>query len=124
MTDNKKMMKVYTVMWGIIAIVYGLWMSFIMSWNQYPYIIPTEADLALPAADFIAKFDGMLYGPMYASETVYWLWVIGSTILLFFYAFFIKKILFAKKLGKGKTVVTVLPDTAERYFSTPLFEND
>lgn len=28
----------------------------------------------------------------------------------------------AKKLGKGKTVVTVLPDTGERYFSTPLFE--
>ena len=27
----------------------------------------------------------------------------------------------AQKLGKGKTVVTVLPDTAERYFSTPLF---
>ena len=27
----------------------------------------------------------------------------------------------AKKLGKGKTVVTLLPDTAERYFSTPLF---
>ncbi|MBQ9744811.1 MAG: cysteine synthase A [Clostridia bacterium] len=30
----------------------------------------------------------------------------------------------AKKLGKGKRVVTVLPDTAERYFSTPLFENE
>lgn len=29
----------------------------------------------------------------------------------------------AKMLGKGKTVVTVLPDTAERYFSTPLFED-
>jgi cysteine synthase A len=29
----------------------------------------------------------------------------------------------AKKLGKGKTVVTVLPDTAERYFTTPLFED-
>lgn len=29
----------------------------------------------------------------------------------------------AKKLGKGKTVVTVLPDTAERYFSTPLFRD-
>ena len=29
-----------------------------------------------------------------------------------------------KKLGKGKTVVTILPDTAERYFSTPLFENE
>ena len=28
----------------------------------------------------------------------------------------------ARKLGRGKTVVTVLPDTAERYFSTPLFE--
>jgi len=28
----------------------------------------------------------------------------------------------AKELGEGKTVVTVLPDTAERYFSTPLFE--
>ena len=28
----------------------------------------------------------------------------------------------AKKLGLGKTVVTVLPDTAERYFSTPLFD--
>ena len=29
----------------------------------------------------------------------------------------------AKVLGPGKTVVTVLPDTAERYFSTPLFED-
>ena len=29
----------------------------------------------------------------------------------------------ARKLGKGKRVVTVLPDTAERYFSTPLFED-
>lgn len=28
----------------------------------------------------------------------------------------------AKRLGKGKTVVTILPDTAERYYSTPLFE--
>ena len=28
----------------------------------------------------------------------------------------------ARKLGEGKTVVTILPDTAERYFSTPLFE--
>ena len=26
----------------------------------------------------------------------------------------------AKKLGSGKTVVTALPATAERYFSTPL----
>ena len=30
----------------------------------------------------------------------------------------------ARKLGKGKTVVTILPDTGERYFSTPLFQRD
>ena len=29
----------------------------------------------------------------------------------------------AERLGAGKTVVTILPDTAERYFSTPLFLN-
>lgn len=29
----------------------------------------------------------------------------------------------AKKLGPGKTVVTILPDTGERYFSTQLFED-
>ena len=29
----------------------------------------------------------------------------------------------AKRLGPGKTVVTILPDTAERYFSTPLFDD-
>ena len=29
----------------------------------------------------------------------------------------------AERLGEGHTVVTVLPDTAERYFSTPLFAN-
>ena len=28
----------------------------------------------------------------------------------------------AKELGKGKRVVTVLPDTGERYFSTILFD--
>jgi cysteine synthase A len=28
----------------------------------------------------------------------------------------------AKKLGKGKSIVTLLPDTGERYFSTPLFD--
>ena len=30
----------------------------------------------------------------------------------------------ARKLGPGKTVVTVLPDTAERYYSTPLFDGE
>ncbi|WP_394923337.1 cysteine synthase A [uncultured Robinsoniella sp.] len=30
----------------------------------------------------------------------------------------------AKKLGPGKRVVTILPDTGERYYSTELFEDD
>ena len=30
----------------------------------------------------------------------------------------------ARRLGQGKTVVTVLPDTAERYSSTPLFADE
>ena len=29
----------------------------------------------------------------------------------------------AERLGEGHTVVTVLPDTAERYFTTPLFDD-
>jgi cysteine synthase A len=29
----------------------------------------------------------------------------------------------ARKLGPGKRVVTLLPDTGERYYSTPLFDN-
>ena len=105
--DNKKMMKTYTGLWAIIAVVYGLWMNFIMIWDQYAYIIPTSSDMALPTEEFIAKFDGMLYEPLYANATVYWLWVIGSTILLFFYAFFIKKILFAEKLTKGTTIFCI-----------------
>ncbi len=105
--ENKKMMKTYTGIWAVIAVVYGLWMTFIMSWDQYAYIIPTDADMALPTEEFIAKFDGMLYEPLYANATVYWLWVIGSTALLLLYAFFIKKILFAEKLGKITTVFCI-----------------
>lgn len=108
MPENKKMMNVYTVMWAVIAVAYGLWMSLFMRWDQYAYIIPTEADMHLPTDQFIAKFDGMLYEPLYANATVFWLWVIGSTILLFFYAFFIKKILFAEKLTKPTTFFCVL----------------
>ncbi|MFO8069351.1 MAG: cysteine synthase A [Alkalibacterium sp.] len=31
---------------------------------------------------------------------------------------------YAEKLGKGKTVVTIAPDTGERYLSTPAFSED
>ncbi len=100
---KNKMMKAYTIMWGVISVVYGLWMAFFMSWDKYPYLIPTDADMALPAEEFIAKFDGILYEPLFTSEVTYWLWVVGSTALLVLYAFFIQKILFAEKLGKGMT---------------------
>lgn len=98
------MQKTYITVCGIIAAVYGLWMSLFMRWDQYPYIIPTDADMRLPAEEFVAKFDGMLYEPLYANATVYWLWVIFSTVILFMYALFIKKILFADKITKATTV--------------------
>ena len=81
--NDKKSMHVYTGLWAIIAVAYGLWMSVFMRWDQYPYIIPTDADMALPSEAFIEKFDGMLYGPMYPNAAAFWLWVIGSTALLF-----------------------------------------
>lgn len=108
MTDNKRMMKIYTIMWSVIAVVYGLWMAIFMSWDQYSYIIPTSADVALPNEEFIAKFDGVLYEPMYANPAQFWIWVVFSTVLLFFYAFFIRKILFANKLTKGTTIFCAL----------------
>lgn len=101
---DKKMMKAYMGLWGAIAVVYGLWMALFMGWDKYPYIIPTEADMALPAEEFIAKFDGMLYEPLFSSPVVYWIWIAASTALLILYAVFIRKILFADKLNKATTV--------------------
>ncbi len=102
--DKEKMMKRYTIMWGIVAAVYAVWMAFFMGWDKYEYLIPTTEDTLLPAEEFIAKFDGMLYEPLFVSELSYWLWVIASTAILIFYAMFIKKILFAEKLGRLTTV--------------------
>lgn len=102
------MMKVFMGLSGALALVYGLWMSLFMKWDQFPFIIPTQEDALLPAADYVAKFDGMLQQPLYESATVYWLWVAFSTVLLFLYAFFIKKILFADKLSKGTTIFCML----------------
>ena len=107
MTD-KKLMNIYTGICGAIAVVYGLWMSLFMKWDQFPYIIPTDADMQLPAEQFVAKFDGMLYEPLYANATVFWLWVVASTIMLLLYALFIRKILFAEKLTKATTVFCIL----------------
>ena len=100
---TKKMINVYTALWAAIAAAYGLWMAVFMSWDQYPYIIPTQADALLPAEEFIAKFDGMLYMPLFPNAAVFWVWVIASTALLFCYALFIRKILFAEKLSKATT---------------------
>lgn len=101
--SDKKTMKIYVGLCSAIALAYGLWMALFMSWDQYPYIIPSAEDMLLPAADFVAKFDGMLQQPLYANGVVYWIWVVASTIILFSYAFIIKKILFAEKITKGAT---------------------
>ncbi len=107
MTDNKKMMKLYTVILSIVAAVYGLWMAIFMSWDQYGFVDP-EPYMNLSAEEFIAMFDGVLQAEMYPSPLIYWLWVIGSTALLVLYAVFIKKILFAEKLGKGITAFCMI----------------
>ena len=102
--NDKKTMKLYIGICSAVALAYGIWMAVFMRWDQFPYIIPTEADMLLPSADFIAKFDGMLQQPLYENAAVYWIWVVLSTAILFSYAFFIKKILFAEKISKGITV--------------------
>lgn len=117
MSENKTK-NIFTGLWCAIAAFYGIWMSVFMGWDKYRYIIPTAADMKLPAEDFVAKFDGVLYEPLYANEKVYWLWVIGSTALLFIYALFIRKILFAPKLTKATTAFCALNLVAGFIFIT------
>ena len=62
-------------------------------------------DNALDMAKRLAKEEGIMCGISSGTNVV-------AALML------------AEKLGPGKTVVTVLPDTAERYFSTPLFEGE
>lgn len=66
-------------------------------------IVIVTDDQALATARRLAKEEGLLCG-------------ISSGTNVF------AALQLARKLGKGKTVLTILPDTAERYFSTPLFE--
>lgn len=71
-------------------------------YNQVCVITDEEA---LGTAKRLAKEEGILCGISSGSN-------IAAAIKL------------AKKLGKGKRIVTILPDTGERYFSTPLFNQE
>lgn len=71
--------------------------------NIYSNIYIVTDDEAINTAKDLARKEGLMCG------------ISGGTNVA-------AAIKLAKKLGKGKTVVTILPDTAERYFSTPLFD--
>ncbi|MBE7053359.1 MAG: cysteine synthase A [Ruminococcaceae bacterium] len=75
----------------------------ILNQNIYSDICIIEDDEAIQTAKDLASKEGIMCGISSGTN-------VAAAIKL------------AKKLGKGKTVVTVLPDTAERYFSTPLFK--
>ena len=75
----------------------------ILNQNIYDDICIIDDDEAIMTAKELASKEGIMCGISSGTN-------VAAAIKL------------AKKLGKGKTVVTVLPDTAERYFSTPLFE--
>ena len=75
----------------------------ILNRDIYDHIhIVTDED-AINTAKQLAKLEGIMCGISSGTN-------VAAAIKL------------AEKLGRGKTVVTILPDTAERYFSTPLFE--
>lgn len=68
----------------------------------YDQLYIVTDDKAIETAKDLARLEGLMCGISSGTN-------VAAAIAL------------AKKLGPGKTVVTVLPDTAERYFSTPLF---
>lgn len=74
----------------------------ILDQKIYDDIVIVTDEEALQTAKDLAKKEGLLCGISSGTN-------VAAAIKL------------ARKLGKGKTVVTVLPDTAERYYSTPLF---
>ena len=75
----------------------------ILNQSIYDRIYIVSDDEALDTARRLAREEGIMCGISSGTN-------VAAAIRL------------AKKLGPGKTVVTVLPDTAERYFSTPLFD--
>ncbi len=70
--------------------------------NIYSEVYVVTDEEALRTAKALAREEGLLCG------------ISGGTNVA-------AALALAKRLGKGKRVVTVLPDTGERYFSTPLF---
>ena len=74
----------------------------ILNQKIYEYIYIVSDEEAIETAKDLARKEGIMCGISSGTN-------VAAALKL------------AKKLGKGKTVVTVLPDTAERYFSTPLF---
>ncbi len=74
----------------------------ILNRQIYDKIYVVSDDEALETARRLAREEGLMCGISSGTN-------VAAAIRL------------AEELGEGKTVVTVLPDTAERYFSTPLF---
>ena len=75
----------------------------ILNQKIYDHVITVTDEEALETARELARKEGLMCGISSGTS------VAGALKL-------------ARKLGPGKTVVTVLADTAERYFSTPLFD--
>lgn len=77
----------------------------VLNTSIYEDICIISDEEALKTSKDLARFEGIMCGISSGTN-------VAAAIKL------------AKVLGKGKTVVTVLPDTAERYFSTPLFDGE
>ena len=75
----------------------------ILDQKLYDDICIISDELAIGMAKLLAKKEGLLCGISSGTN-------VAAALKL------------AKKLGKGKVVVTILPDTGERYYSTPLFD--
>jgi len=75
----------------------------VLNTNIYEDICIISDEEAIESAKDLARLEGLMCGISSGTN-------VAAALKL------------AKKLGKGKTVVTILPDTAERYFSTPLFD--
>jgi cysteine synthase A len=75
----------------------------VLNVNIYEEVCRVSDEEAIQTAKDLARLEGIICG------------ISGGTNVT-------AALKLAKKLGRGKTVVTILPDTGERYFSTPLFE--